>query len=115
MDLSYACEKFYLAVRSLVSEDTLQDRLDAAFGTLKDLEPDVFPDERLRERFSDLMRNLEFLMVGGTLGKPLSIEEIDALSKLRDEAGNLAEEILSIFTDLAYRDPHYYYHVSSGH
>jgi hypothetical protein len=112
MDLSYACERFYRAMRSLVSEGKLKYRLAAAFENLSTLTHNDFPEEnKLRERFSELLRKLATFDREG----PLSIAEIEAESKGIDlvEAESVAEEVLSLFNDLALRDPSHRYHVAS--
>ena len=59
MDISYAWERFHTAVRSLVREGELTDRLAAAFESLSTLTHNDFPEEnKLQERFSDLLRKL---------------------------------------------------------
>jgi len=92
MSLGYAWEKFYSAVRSLISEGALEERLAGATVNLTGLKPEDFPDQdKLRQRFSDLLQNLE-----GS-----------------QEAEKLAEETLSIFNDIALRDPNHHYHMAS--
>lgn len=99
---SYAYQKFYEATHSLDSEDLFIDRLAKAFGNLNTLREDDFPNEdKLRERFSALMPKLEILAVPRE--KPLSIEDIEDLSRAKEEAGDLAQEILDIFASLARR------------
>jgi hypothetical protein len=51
--------------------------------------------------FSSLMPKLEMLAVPRE--KPLSIKEIEDLSRAKEEAGDLAQEILDIFASLARR------------
>jgi len=92
MSLGYAWEKFYSAVRSLISEGALDDRLSGATVNLMGLKPEDFPDQdELRQRFSNLLQNLE-----GS-----------------QEAEKLAEEIFTIFNDIALRDPNHHHHMAS--
>ena len=105
MDLSYTYEKFYEAVSCFISESKLlQDRLAITFGSLNTLRDDDLPDEdRLRERFSYLIPKLDVLAIPWE--KPLSIDEIEDLSKAKEEKDKLAQEILAIFASLARRFP----------
>ena len=115
MDISYAWERFFRAMLSLVREGELTDRLAAAFESLSTLTHNDFPQEnKLQERFSDLLRKLARF----DQETPLSIAKIEAESQgvaLVDikEAESVAEEVLSIFNDLALRDPSHTYHIAS--
>jgi hypothetical protein len=101
-NISYVYQKFYEALEFLVFEGKLQDRLARTFWSLNTLREDDFPDDdRLRDRFFALMPKLELL--AAPREKLLSIPEIEDLSRAKEEAENLAEEILSIFADLARR------------
>jgi hypothetical protein len=113
MALDYACQKFYAAVDSLVSDGALKERLIGAAVNLVGLKLDDFPDEgNLRERFSDLMDKLDLLAIDRET--PRSLDEIEAESRLvADEGESLAKEIFSIFNDIALRDPNYHYHIPS--
>lgn len=113
MALGYAWERFFTAVSSLVSDGTLNERLVGAAVNLIGLKPEDFPDEdKLRERFSDVMRKLDVLAIDREI--PRSLDEIEAESRLvADEGENLAKQILSIFNDIALRDPNHHYHIVS--
>src|ERR671918_864214 len=108
MGIDYACQRFYSAVRSLTCEGTLKQRLRGAAMHLDVLKAEKdFPPGELRQRFSDLKRKLTEKEdrddKWGNYGA-----SVDAMSN--EEREETAEEILSIFTDLAYHDPIYYYH-----
>jgi hypothetical protein len=101
MNLGYAYERFYAAVRSLVSEGALKDRLQGAAVNLIGLKPAEFSEGELRKKFSDLMQNLQ----------GFQSENVPNISA--DDGKKLAEEILSIFDDIAIRDPNYHHHIAS--
>jgi hypothetical protein len=116
VDISYAWERFFFrAMLSLVGEGELTDRLAAAFESLSTLTHKDFADEnKLQERFSDLLRKLARF----DQETPLSITKIATESQgvaVADvkEAESVAEEVLSIFNDLALRDPSHTYHIAS--
>jgi hypothetical protein len=113
MALGYAWERFFAAVNSLVSHGTLNERLAGAAVNLIALNPNDFPDEnKLRERFSDLVRKLDVLTADREI--PRSLDEIEAESRLvANEGETLAKEILSIFNDIALRDPNHHYHIAA--
>jgi hypothetical protein len=114
MSIGYAWQRLYTAVGSLVSDGALKERLAGAAVNLIGLKPEDFPDEdNLRERFSDLMDKLDE-MIAVNRETPRSLDEIEAESRrIADEGPDLAEEILSIFNDVALRDPNHHYHVVS--
>lgn len=96
MALNYAWQRFYSAVHSLVSDGTLNERLAGAALRLNDLKPDDFHECELQKRFSDLMENLE----------GFQSEEVPNISA--DKGVQFAEEILSIFNEIAREYPNYH-------
>jgi len=106
MDLNYTEKKLYQAVLSLTGEGTIRFRLIGAAKDLLELKADDFPDDGLRGRFSELGRKL-------TKVKPEREEgsiQASVFAMSEDEASALAEEIVSIYADLAHRDPLNLYH-----
>ncbi len=100
MDLDYAEKILFQAVLALVGEGILRSRLRAAAEYLRRLKAEDFPDDGLRARFSELGRKLT--------EKGSIQESVLAMSEL--EASQVAEEIVSIYADLANRDPLNLYH-----
>jgi len=57
--MSYRCEKLRLAVFALVGTGTVQERLrNASLVNFLVLEPDDFPEQHLKQRFSDIYKGL---------------------------------------------------------
>ena len=106
MALNYAEEKFYQAVRSLASEGTLKFRLACAAEYLIRLKAEDFPDDELRSRFSEIVQKL-------TAQEPQRDEgslQASVAAMNDQEVSHIAEEIVSIYADIAGRDPRNLYH-----
>lgn len=120
MRLEYVGEKFLQAVLTLASEGTIKFRLACAAEYLIRLNAEDFPDDELRPRFLELERKLTKVEPRGE--EPKGEEEFREIrpdegsiqasvyAMSEEEAEKLAQEIVEMFTDIAYRDPSNLYH-----